>query len=148
MDADLQKEVQPGKKRKRQPFPPKHYVASVDVLKTSDYDIPEMSATGDIICPEGYAATRPGDASYSELFCSDMSMQQTRGIEEQSSCSWSSGSAAHMTVFLLLAGPDGVEKQPELFGIDCEMCITAEGFELTRVSLINEQLEVSPTFTT
>ena len=52
-----------------------------------------------------------------------------------------------MTVFLLLAGPDGDEKQPELFGIDCEMCITAEGFELTRVSLINEQLEVSPTFT-
>ena len=48
-----------------------------------------------------------------------------------------------MTVFLLLAGPDRDEKQPELFGIDCEMCITAEGFELTRVSLINEQLEVA-----
>ena len=43
---------------------------------------------------------------------------------------------------LCLAGPDEDEKQPELFGIDCEMCITAQGFELTRVSLINEQLEV------
>ena len=66
MDTDLQKEVHPGKKRKRQPFPPQHYVASVEVLKTSDYDIPEVSATGDIICPEGYAATRPGEASSSE----------------------------------------------------------------------------------
>ena len=77
----------------------------------------------------------------------DNSTEQMQGIEEDSLRSWCSGSAAHMTVFLLLAGPDGDEKQPELFGIDCEMCITAEGFELTRVSLINEQLEVSPTFT-
>ena len=65
MSTGLQKEVHPGKKRKRQPFPPKHYVAPVEILKTSDYDIPEISAIGDIICPEGYAATRPGDASYS-----------------------------------------------------------------------------------
>ena len=69
------------------PFLPSTMWLSVEVLKTSDYDIPEMSATGDIICPEGYAATRPGDASYSELFCSDKSMQQIQGIEEQSSCS-------------------------------------------------------------
>lgn len=66
MNADVQKEVHSSKKRKRQPFPPKHYVASVEVLRTSDYDIPEVSATGDIICPEGYAATRPGDALHLE----------------------------------------------------------------------------------
>ena len=57
----LQKETASSKKRRKQPFPPQHYVASVEVLKTSDYSIPDMSATGDIICPEGYAATRPGE---------------------------------------------------------------------------------------
>lgn len=57
----LQKEAASAKKRRKRPFPPQHYVASVETLKTSDYSIPEMSATGDIICPEGYAATRPGE---------------------------------------------------------------------------------------
>ena len=44
------------------------------------------------------------------------------------------------------AGPNADKEQPKLFGIDCEMCITAEGFELTRVSVVNEQLEVMPDF--
>ena len=56
----VQRDAALSKKRKRQPFPPKHYVATAETLKTSDYVIPEMSPTGDIICPEGYAATRPG----------------------------------------------------------------------------------------
>lgn len=58
----MQRDAALSKKRKRQPFPPKHYVATSDTLKTSDYVIPELSAAGDIICPEGHAATRPGMA--------------------------------------------------------------------------------------
>lgn len=58
--ADVQRNAALGKRRRRQPFPPQHYVATVETLKTSDYTIPEMSASGDIICLAGYAATRPG----------------------------------------------------------------------------------------
>lgn len=62
--GDVQKHM-PASKRKRQPYPPKHYVATVEARKTSDYNVPEMDAAGDIICPEGYAATRPGRPSAS-----------------------------------------------------------------------------------
>ena len=58
--TNVQRDAALSKKRRRQPFPPKHYVATVETLKTSDYNIPEMSATGEVICPDGYAATRPG----------------------------------------------------------------------------------------
>jgi RNA exonuclease 1 len=30
-----------------------------------------------------------------------------------------------------------------MFGLDCEMCRTTSGLEVTRVSIVNEQLKVS-----
>ena len=44
---------------------------------------------------------------------------------------------------MLVAGPKGAE-DPALIGLDCEMCVTEEGFELTRISLVDEQGQVSP----
>ena len=77
-----------------------------------------------------------------EAPCPDKSMQQMRGVNNFPHALGPHAVLIIQAIYLFLAGPDGGEKQPELFGVDCEMCITAEGFELTRVSLINEQLEV------
>ncbi len=43
---------------------------------------------------------------------------------------------------MLAVGPKGGE-DPALIGLDCEMCVTEEGFELTRISLVDEQGQVN-----
>ncbi|BDA41970.1 Small RNA degrading nuclease 5 [Coccomyxa sp. Obi] len=88
---------QKSSKPKKQPFPPKHYIATLDNLKSSEYPLPVVGPTGELACPEGYIATRPG--------------------------------------------PKG-DEDPALIGLDCEMCVTEEGFELTRISLVDEQGQV------
>ncbi|CAL8460741.1 g272 [Coccomyxa elongata] len=88
---------QKSKKQKKLPFPPKHYIATLENLKSSEYPLPVVGPAGELACPEGYIATRPG--------------------------------------------PKG-DEDPALIGLDCEMCVTEEGFELTRVSLVDEQGQV------
>ncbi|GLI65955.1 hypothetical protein VaNZ11_009636 [Volvox africanus] len=90
------------------PFPPSHYVASLDELKRHNYPLPsleemeegEMTAEeirnepdppGRLVCPPGFIATRPsGDPTVRE----------------------------------------------RMVALDCEMCITEAGFELTRITLV------------
>ena len=44
------------------PFPPQHYVASLAELEGAEFPLPSMGPDGQLACPEGYAATRPGGA--------------------------------------------------------------------------------------
>ncbi|EIE25425.1 hypothetical protein COCSUDRAFT_13461 [Coccomyxa subellipsoidea C-169] len=83
-------------KKKRQPFPPKHYIATLEALKSSEYPLPIVGPDGKLECPEGYIATKAG----------------------------------------------GGDEEPALIGLDCEMCVTEEGFELTRISLVDHQGQV------
>lgn len=42
------------------PFPPSHYVASLEELRRHNFPLPRMcEETGQLLCPEGYTATRP-----------------------------------------------------------------------------------------
>lgn len=48
-------------KQKRQPLPPKHYIATLETLKSSEYPLPIAGPDGKLVCPEGYIATQPGE---------------------------------------------------------------------------------------
>ncbi|GIL79048.1 hypothetical protein Vretimale_52 [Volvox reticuliferus] len=90
------------------PFPPSHYVASLDDLKRHNYPLPYLEEAeegetaaeensnradppGRLVCPPGFVATRPsGDPAAKE----------------------------------------------RMVALDCEMCITEAGFELTRITLV------------
>lgn len=50
---------QPGNRRRR-PFPPKHYIATVESLKNFEYPLPTEGPSGELHCPEGFIATRSG----------------------------------------------------------------------------------------
>lgn len=43
-------------------------------------------------------------------------------------------------------GKQDPDAEPALIGLDCEMCITDAGYELTRISLVSEQGEVTSSF--
>lgn len=47
-------------KQKRRPFPPKHYIATLETLKSSEYPLPIVGPDGKLECPEGYIATKAG----------------------------------------------------------------------------------------
>ncbi|GIL63782.1 hypothetical protein Vafri_17780 [Volvox africanus] len=90
------------------PFPPSHYVASLDELKRHNYPLPSLEEAeegettaeelsngadppGRLVCPPGFVATRPsGDPTVRE----------------------------------------------RMVALDCEMCVTEVGFELTRITLV------------
>ena len=59
---------QKSSRQKKQPFPPKHYIATLDNLKSSEYPLPVVGPAGELACPEGYIATRPGADNKSMLF--------------------------------------------------------------------------------
>ena len=41
------------------PFPPSHYLLSVDEMKCNSYPLPVADGEGTMVCPEGYVATQP-----------------------------------------------------------------------------------------
>jgi hypothetical protein len=51
------------RKRRRRPFPPKHYVATVESLQTYEYPLPATGPSGELHCPEGFVATQPSAPS-------------------------------------------------------------------------------------
>lgn len=40
-------------------------------------------------------------------------------------------------------GPEGVAAQERMVGLDCEMCTTSEGLELTRITIVDADMNVS-----
>eukprot|EP00873_Tetraselmis_striata_P024787 jgi/Tetstr1/445051/TSEL_032856.t1 len=93
-----------AKKRKKQrasghsspPFPPSYYTLSLKDMENHGYPVPSLADSGELVEPEGFAATLP---------------ESDKGAEASES---------------------------RLVAVDCEMCLTCEGLELTRVTLIDE----------
>ena len=41
------------------PFPPSHYLLSVDEMQCNSYPLPVADEEGTMVCPEGFLATQP-----------------------------------------------------------------------------------------
>lgn len=54
-----QQERRQSAKQKRQPLPPKHYIATLETLKSSEYPLPIATPDGKLVCPDGFVSTRP-----------------------------------------------------------------------------------------
>jgi hypothetical protein len=58
-----QEQARRARKSGGRPFPPRHYVASLAELEGAEFPLPAMGPDGQLACPEGYVATRPGGTS-------------------------------------------------------------------------------------
>ncbi|GAB4821802.1 hypothetical protein N2152v2_008848 [Parachlorella kessleri] len=83
-------------RRVLRPFPPSHYVMTLEEMRQHGYPLPEVNEAGEMVCPEGFVATQP--------------------------CG---GAPKH-----------------DMVALDCEMCITEAGFELTRATVIDKTGQV------